>query len=408
MGDLSGLLLVAAVATVGVLHTIVPDHWVPISLLARQRGWSRKDTALAAFQAGIGHTGTTLVLGLVVWLAGVAVAEHFGHIVDTAASFALIAFGAWIAISAWRETHAGHGHGRAHSHGAGHTHSRAFALPKGHLHGARNAIHGPEQQQFETGHGTLVVSIFDDGVPPRFRASVSAADFIWLETVRPDDTRQAFSFANRGSYWESLEEIPEPHGFHVTIMVNHGGHEHVYSTQFIEHGHAPHEISHDDGHSHEMELASDPLYVPLRGELPARVRHVHAHRHGDAPAHVHWHDHDSLNAHEIALGTESAPPLHRHKHKTTARMALLLILGSSPMVEGIPAFFAAARYGIWLVILMAFVFAASTTATYIVLCVASTAGLQRIRLGAFERYGEVISGAFMMLVGTVFWLWPVL
>jgi hypothetical protein len=30
------LLLVAAVATVGVLHTIVPDHWVPITLIARQ------------------------------------------------------------------------------------------------------------------------------------------------------------------------------------------------------------------------------------------------------------------------------------------------------------------------------------------------------------------------------------
>ena len=30
------LLLVGAVATVGVLHTIVPDHWVPITLIARQ------------------------------------------------------------------------------------------------------------------------------------------------------------------------------------------------------------------------------------------------------------------------------------------------------------------------------------------------------------------------------------
>ena len=34
------LFLVAAVAGVGVLHTIVPDHWVPIALIARQRGWS--------------------------------------------------------------------------------------------------------------------------------------------------------------------------------------------------------------------------------------------------------------------------------------------------------------------------------------------------------------------------------
>jgi hypothetical protein len=111
-----------------------------------------------------------------------------------------------------------------------------------------------------------------------------------------------------------------------------------------------------------------------------------------------WHDHDLLNAHEIAPGTEAAPPMHRHKHKTMPRTALLLILGSSPRVEGIPAFFGARRYGIWLIILMALVFAASTTATYVALCVVSTAGLQRVRFGASERYGEVISGAFSMLI----------
>jgi hypothetical protein len=45
---------------------------------------------------------------------------------------------------------------------------------------------------------------------------------------------------------------------------------------------------------------------------------------------------------------------------------------------------------------------------YVVLCVYSTAGLQRARLGAFERYGEVASGAFIALVGLAFWIWPVL
>ena len=105
---------------------------------------------------------------------------------------------------------------------------------------------------------------------------------------------------------------------------------------------------------------------------------------------------------------ETAPPVHEHRHKTTARTALLLILGSSPMVEGIPAFFAAGKYGIGLIVLMAVVFAISTIATYVLLCVYSTAGLQRVRLGAFERYGEVLSGAFIALVGLAFWILPVL
>jgi hypothetical protein len=78
------------------------------------------------------------------------------------------------------------------------------------------------------------------------------------------------------------------------------------------------------------------------------------------------------------------------------------------MVEGIPAFFAAAKHGAGLIVAMAAVFALSTIATYVLLCVYSTAGLQRLRLGTFERYGEVLSGAFIALVGVVFYLWPLL
>jgi ABC-type nickel/cobalt efflux system permease component RcnA len=226
------LLLVGAVAGVGVLHTIVPDHWVPITLIARQRGWSRVETARAAFQAGVGHVLSTLAIGLAVWLAGVAFAARFGHIVDMAASLALIAFGGWIMVSA----------------------------------------------------------------------------------------------------------LPSLRG----------------------------EGSHDHGHNHN-----------------------HGHSHG--------HDHEHGHGHDTA-----------HQHRTSSRTALLLILGSSPMVEGIPAFFAAGKYGIGLIVLMAIVFAISTIANYMLLCVSSAAGLQRVSLGPFERYGEVLSGAFIAIVGAAFYLWPVL
>ena len=53
------LLLIGTVAAVGVLHTIVPDHWVPITLIARQLGWSKAETARASFQAGIRHVLST-------------------------------------------------------------------------------------------------------------------------------------------------------------------------------------------------------------------------------------------------------------------------------------------------------------------------------------------------------------
>jgi len=94
------------------------------------------------------------------------------------------------------------------------------------------------------------------------------------------------------------------------------------------------------------------------------------------------------------------------RERPNARVALLLILGSSPMVEGIPAFFAAARFGAGLLAIMALCFALSTIATYVILCVASGAALQNLSFGAVERYGEVLSGAVIAAIGVVFLIWP--
>ena len=127
-----------------------------------------------------------------------------------------------------------------------------------------------------------------------------------------------------------------------------------------------------------------------------------------APPATHWHDHFPATTHPVLAGFAAEPPLHIHRHRTTARTALLLILGSSPMVEGIPAFFAAAKYGIGLRCRWPPCSRLSTIATYVLLCVHATAGLRRLRLGAFERYGEVLSGAVIAMVGLIFGLWPAL
>ena len=128
----AALLLIGAVAAVGVLHTIVPDHWLPIALIARERGWSKRETARAALQAGTGHILSTLLIALAVWVAGLAFAERFGHVVDLASSLALIGFGGWIAISAWGELHHidGAEHRHAHSHGHSHSHVRGTCLAR--------------------------------------------------------------------------------------------------------------------------------------------------------------------------------------------------------------------------------------------------------------------------------------
>ena len=384
------LLLVGAVAAIGVLHTMVPDHWVPISLIARQRGWSKGETARASLFAGVGHVLSTLLIAIAVWLGGVVVVARFGQVVDTASSIALMAFGVWIAVAAWRELRGFGRHGHSHVH-----HVTPIAT---------SDIHGPEQQTIATDLGELVLSIYETGVPPRFRVTSLDADAVRVETLRAGGKRQVFLFANHGTYWESVEEIPEPHEFDVAVTLEHGGEAHVFETRFAEHDHV--HVRHAHYHDHGPDPARDPLYAPLRGDTTLLTRHVHSHRHGRGVPHTHWHDHFPETAHPVATSTKTEAPLHQHRHKTSGRTALLLILGSSPMVEGIPAFFAAGKYGVGVIVVMSVVFAISTTATYVLLCVFSTTGLQRVRLGGFERYGEVLSGAFIALVGVAFWVSP--
>jgi hypothetical protein len=281
------MLLVASVIAVGILHTIVPDHWAPIAVLARQRGWTRAETTRAAAQAGLGHVGTTLLFGIAVWIVGAAAAKWFGVVVNELASLALVSFGLWIAFGAWREMH---------------------------------------------------------GSDP------NCAD-------HQDD--------------------------------DHGHHHH--------HGH------HDHGDADGGPWVRDSLYGPLRNEAVAE-RHIHIHRHGSGPAHLHWHDHAISSAHALTADLALDPPMHDHSHGTGGRTALLLVLGSSPMAEGIPAFFAASCFGVGLLVLMALLFAASTIATYVVMSVFSADWLQRANLGSLERYGEVISGLLIALVGIAFGL----
>jgi nickel/cobalt exporter len=112
--------------------------------------------------------------------------------------------------------------------------------------------HGEEVRKIDTGHGIMALEVFEDDVPPRWRVRFenghgwSARD-VTVVTERPDQSRQAFAFADRGDYLESVEEIPEPHEFMARVSLGHGGHTHDYEVPFIEHDHG-HDRMHDEAH----------------------------------------------------------------------------------------------------------------------------------------------------------------
>jgi cation diffusion facilitator family transporter len=124
--------------------------------------------------------------------------------------------------------------------GSGHHHHRHSREDKHEEHDHDDAHH------LTTASGVIVLEVFEDGVPPRFRLLTEtglalAADAATIETVRPDGSRQQFTMRDQGGYLESVEEIPEPHAFVAHVCLG----EDNYSVPFEEHEHA-HGSAHRD------------------------------------------------------------------------------------------------------------------------------------------------------------------
>lgn len=88
-------ILLLSTLTIGILHALAPDHWLPFVALARAQGWSRLKLTWIILLAGVGH----IVSGLLVAGIGVALGwanEQLGSLEEIRANIAsmlLIAFG---------------------------------------------------------------------------------------------------------------------------------------------------------------------------------------------------------------------------------------------------------------------------------------------------------------------------
>ncbi len=114
-----------------------------------------------------------------------------------------------------------------------------------HQQGFHNHSHDDEQRVIDTGHGVVMLEIFEIGMPPRFRLHAQsqgalkhyAASDIIIETHRSSGS-QRFTMDQKGNYFESVEDIPEPHEFKVRLSLSHGKHSHDYDVEFKEHDHS--------------------------------------------------------------------------------------------------------------------------------------------------------------------------
>lgn len=130
------ILLITA-ASIGFFHTLFgPDHYVPFIVMAKARKWSVVKTTWVTFLCGLGHVGSSILLGSIGVAFGIGVNKLVfiesgrGNI----AAWLFIAFGLVYFIWGMRQAYRKKPHKHIHVHSDGTYHSHDHTHQDRHLH----------------------------------------------------------------------------------------------------------------------------------------------------------------------------------------------------------------------------------------------------------------------------------
>jgi ABC-type nickel/cobalt efflux system permease component RcnA len=114
----SSAALPSLAAASGVLHVLIPDHWLPFVLIGRARGLSARRVGCLSLLSALIHAGVSVGLGLAALGLGAGAAERLGRTLTGVSPALLVGFGLLYAAWAWHK--GGHFHpGGRHVHAAG-------------------------------------------------------------------------------------------------------------------------------------------------------------------------------------------------------------------------------------------------------------------------------------------------
>ncbi len=326
-------------------HAAIPTHWLPFVLAGRGQRWSKGRTLMVVALCGAGHVLFTTVLGVLVVWVGIETSKWMGNVFPWIAGGALILFGFYYLVRQAR----GEGHGHSHFGSGGHSHGgHGHGHP--HVRGQDHHGHEDETRRIDTGHGVLLLEVFEDGVPPRFRlraetgAALPDVAAISLETLRPDGVRQSFSFVARDGFLESCEDIPEPHEFDVTFSLSHGSHAHHHALSYKEHAHAA--------------TPAVTLTSAIGGVAGATAKSDRA----------------------VIVG-------------------LFTLLTFSPCEGFLPVYLSGVQFGWSGFVLLSAVLSLATISGMVIFTWLTMSGIERLRLEFLERYESGILGALILFLG---------
>lgn len=133
------ILLSFAAASLGFVHTVLgPDHYLPFIFMAKARHWSWKKTSWVTGLSGLGHVGSSIVLGAIGIAAGLGLSKLEGieAMRGNWAAYAFVLFGfIYMLYGIWRAFYRKpHSHVHVHEDGEVHVHEHVHGDGHDHVH----------------------------------------------------------------------------------------------------------------------------------------------------------------------------------------------------------------------------------------------------------------------------------
>lgn len=131
------IVLLLAAASIGFFHTLLgPDHYIPFIVMAKARNWSFTKTSWITALCGLGHVGSSVILGLVGIAMGIGISklQPFESARGSVAAWLFIAFGLVYFIWGMRKAIKNKPHSHFHHHEDGISHSHLHKHQEGHVH----------------------------------------------------------------------------------------------------------------------------------------------------------------------------------------------------------------------------------------------------------------------------------
>lgn len=151
----STLVLMISAAVSAILHTLVPDHEIPLAMIGRTQNWSLKKMAGVTLIAGVIHISVSMGMGAIALIASATLSQFIANSTQQISGLLLIVFGSVYTVVSWKRKQGGHWHSHGHNQPL-HAHDK--------VHSEHQS--GVSENNSKAGWGAWIVAIV--GIAPCF------------------------------------------------------------------------------------------------------------------------------------------------------------------------------------------------------------------------------------------------